>query len=99
MKKLIKKDKKLRLHIYLVEKSYFIIRFIFKNSNFFTLLRWCLFEKLESLLKKNSKTLLINKCLVSINKNRFNKLTVFSRHIFLKFIREGSMVGIKKSIW
>jgi hypothetical protein len=97
MKKLIEKDKKLRLYIYSNEKSYFIFKSIFKNSNFFNLLRWCIVDRLNLLLKNSSKTLLINKCLISINKKRFNKLTIFSRSIFLKLIRQGFVVGVEKS--
>jgi len=99
MKKLIKRDKKRRLNIYLIEKEYFIIKYIFNNFNLFTLVRWSASEKLKSLLKNNSKTLLINKCLISINKKRFNKLTTFSRHVFLKLIRQGVITGMQKSSW
>jgi hypothetical protein len=40
---------------------------------------------------------MISKCLSSINKKRFNKLTTFSRHIFLKLIRQGVIAGIQKA--
>jgi ribosomal protein S14 len=37
--------------------------------------------------------------LYSQNKKRFNKLTGFSRHIFLKKIRAGEINGFRKSSW
>ena len=40
-----------------------------------------------------------NICLYSINKKKYNKLTNFSRHIFLKLIRSGQIHGMKKSSW
>lgn len=99
MKNLLNKDKKIRLHTYLNEKKHFTLKLIFKNYNFFTLLRWFASVQLELLVKNNSKTLLINRCLLTVNKKRFNKLTIFSRHVFLKLIRKGYIVGMKKSSW
>jgi len=99
MKKLIEKDKKLRRHIKLLENQYFILRSILKNFNFFVLIRWNAFLKLKILTTNNSKVSMTNRCLQSINKKRFNKLTAFSRHIFLKLIRSGHINGIRKSSW
>ncbi len=36
--------------------------------------------------QRESKTFLITKCLQTINKKRFNKLTILSRQLFLKKI-------------
>jgi ribosomal protein S14 len=99
MKKLLEKDKKLRLSIYESEKKHFILRSIFKNNNLFTLIRWNAFFKLKLLTSTNSKIKLIPRCINSINKKRFNKLTFFSRHIFLKLIRNGDISGIRKTSW
>jgi ribosomal protein S14 len=99
MKKLLEKDKKLRLSIYESEKTHFILRSIFKNNNLFTLIRWNAFLKLNFSTSTNSKIKLIPRCIGSINKKRFNKLTFFSRHIFLKLIRNGDISGIKKTSW
>ena len=49
MKKLLAKDKKLRLNIKNVEKQQFILKSIFKNFNFFSLLRWKAFLKFKTL--------------------------------------------------
>ena len=99
MKKLLQNDKKLRYNIKLTEMKQFILKSIFKNFNFFNLIKWNAFSNLKKFTKKSSKVSITNRCLISINKKRFNKLTVFSRHIFLKLLRSGSIHGVKKSSW
>jgi ribosomal protein S14 len=99
MKKLLEKDKKLRIRIKQLEKKQFILKSIFKNFNFFVLVRWNAFLKLKTLVKKTSIISLSNRCLYSINKKRFNKLTFFSRHVFLKLIRSGKISNIQKTSW
>ena len=49
MKKLLEKDKKLRINILKIEKQYFILKSIYKNLNFFTPIRWNAFLKLKKL--------------------------------------------------
>ena len=99
MKKLLAKDKKLRFEIKKSENQYLVFKSIYKNLNFFTLVRWNAFIKLQNLSVNGNKNALSNRCLFSVNKKRFNKLTNFSRHIFLKFIRSGQTSGISKSNW
>lgn len=99
MKKLIIKDKKLRDQIKKSETHHFILKSIFKNSNFFILIRWKAFTKLKSLGFNNSKISLSSKCLKTFNRKKFNKLTLFSRHVFLKLIRSGTITGMKKASW
>lgn len=99
MKKLLQRDLILRNKIVLHETQHFILKSIVKNFNFFILIRWNAFLKLKELTKKASKVSIAGRCLASINRKRFNKLTGFSRHIFLKVIREGSINGVKKSSW
>jgi ribosomal protein S14 len=99
MKKLIEKDKKLRKNILKKEKQYFILKSICTNSNFFVLVRWNAFIKLKNTLNGSYKTSLSNRCLQTVNRKRFNKLTKFSRHIFLKHLRFGKISGIQKSVW
>ena len=95
MKKLKIKNKKLRLTTKNIEKQQFILKSIFKNFNFFNLLRWKAFLK----LKKISKISITNRCLYTTNKSRFNSTTFFSRHVFLKLIRFGKITNMKKSSW
>ena len=99
MKKLIQKDKNIRYNVKLAEKKHFILKFIFVNFNFFILIRWFALLKIKVLLKNNSKVSLIKRCLSSVNKKRYNKLTVFSRHIFIKLLQSASIPGIQKSSW
>jgi ribosomal protein S14 len=99
MKKLLEKDKILRLKNFTSENHKVVLKSIFKDLNFFTLIRWNAFIKLQDLSSNNHKNAIINRCVYSINKKRFNKLTNFSRHIFLKLIRTGQIHGMKKSSW
>jgi len=99
MKRLLEKDKDLRVKIKNSEKQHFILKSIFKNTNFFVLIRWKAFLKLESLGFKNSNVSVASRCLQTINKKKFNKLTLFSRHVFLKLIRSGLISGMKKASW
>jgi ribosomal protein S14 len=100
MKKLIEKDKKIREDFKSLEKQNFILKFIFKNNNFLMLVRWQAFLKLQMLMsKKNSRISMSSRCLYSINKKKFNKKTLFSRHLYLKQIRSGELHGFKKISW
>lgn len=100
MKKLKEKDKKTRVNFNNLEKQHFILKSIFSNLNFFILIRWNAFLKLESLIVRgNSKISTTYRCLNSSNKKRFNKLTTFSRNTFLKLIRSGHISGMQKSTW
>ena len=100
MKKIIEKDKQIRLKVKLLEKKRFVLNSIFTNFNFILTTRWIAYTKLKKLINlSNSKVSLTNKCLVSVNKKRFNKFSYFSRQIYLKLIRSGEIYGIKKSVW
>lgn len=99
MKKLLEKDKKLRLNIKKIEIKQFILKSIYKNFSFFVLIRWNAFLKLKILNKNASKSSISPRCLITINKKRFNKLTNFSRHVFLKLIRSGQISGMQRSSW
>lgn len=98
MKKLIAKDRKLRYsYLSYVEKKHLILKLILKNFNFFSLTRWSVVLKLELLTKNNSKISMINHCLLTFNKKRFNKMTLFSRHVFLKLVRSNAILNFRKS--
>lgn len=99
MKKLLEKDKNLRFKIKSLEKHHFILKSIFKNTNFFILVRWKALLKLQHIAFGNSKVSIAPRCLLTINRKKFNKLTLFSRHVFLKLIRSGKISGMKKSSW
>ena len=99
MKKLLEKDKKRCFNIEKTSQKKFILKSIFQNSNFLFLIRWNAFLKLQKLSKNNSKVSTTNRCLYTVNKKRFNKFTPFSRHVFLKLARSGSIYGVQKSNW
>jgi len=97
MKKLVAKDNKIRYFSFnYIEKKRFVLKLIFKNFNFFNLIRWNALLKLE-LLTNNSKISAVNRCLLTVNKKRHNILSVFSRHIFIKLIRKGLILNFQKS--
>ena len=98
MKKLLQKDKKLREVLKQIENKSFVLKAIYKNFNFFILVRLNSCLRLKNFLKKKSKVLIINKCFLG-TKKRFNKITLFSRNIFLKLIRSGYISGLQKSSW
>ena len=99
MKKLLEKDKKLRKHILYIEKHYLVLKSIYTNFNFFLLIRWNAFLKLKNVSNNSYKVSLSSRCLETINRKRLNKLTTFSRYIFLRLIRLGLISGVQKSSW
>jgi hypothetical protein len=99
MKKLLVKDKKLRLRIQKQEKHYFVLKTIFQNSNLFPLIRWNAYLQLSTLGSGNSIISTSPRCIYTVNRKRFNKLTPFSRHVLLRLIRNGKISGIKKANW
>jgi len=99
MKKLLEKDKKIRKTIYNFEKKKFILKSIFQNLNFFNLIRWKAYFNLTVLPSKSSKTFITNRCVKTIHKKKFNKLTNFSRMVFLKLVKENQINSIYKGSW
>lgn len=99
MKKLIIKDKKLRSELKKQEKQYFILKSIFQNSKLFVLIRWNAYRHLKTLSEINSKISKSFRCVYTINRKRFNSLTPFSRHVFIKLVQSGQISGLKKSSW
>lgn len=99
MKKFLLKDKLLRLNLIKQSKKYFILKSILKNYNLFFLLRQKAIIRLNILGNHFSKVSLINRCLYSFNKKRFNKFTFFSRLVLLKLIKNGKLSGFQKASW
>lgn len=99
MKKLLEKDKKVRKNVYNFEKKKMILKSIFQNEKFFNLIRWKAHLNLTLLPSKSSKTLITNRCVKTINKKKFNKLTNFSRMVFLKLIQTNQCNNIYKGSW
>jgi len=99
MKKLLEKDKKIRKNIKNLEKRKFIFKIISNNSSLPGLLRFNAFNNLNKIPHKASKTFISNRCVNTINKKKFNKLTHFSRIVFLKLSRNKSIHGLNKISW
>jgi ribosomal protein S14 len=99
MKKIKIKDKKARFNVKYLETQKFISKTLFNNTNFLNLLRWNSLLNLKNISLHNSKTRLSNRCILTINKKRSNKLTNYSRMVFLKQIRSGNINGIQKACW
>lgn len=99
MKKIMVKDKKNREYFNINEKQRFIIRTIERNNNFFKLLRWNANFSLKILPTNSSKTRISNRCILTVNKKRLNKLSNFSRTVFLEKVRSGYINNVQKSYW
>lgn len=99
MKKLLIKDKNLRINLKKLYKKVFVLKSLIKNKYLFKLIHF----KAILLFKNLSKLFYINavstKCVQTFNKKNFNKFTFFSRFFFLKLIRNGKILGIKKAAW
>lgn len=99
MKKLLEKDKIIRKKIKTFEKKKFILKIISNNSNLSNLIRFNAFYNLNKLPKKASKTYVSNRCVTTVNKKKFNRLTNFSRIVFLNLARNNNIFGLWKSSW
>lgn len=99
MKKILVKDQKNRNFVKHSEKIHFILKQVSNNSNFQKITKWNALNKLTYLKKVGSKTCLTNRCVKTINKKTFHKLSSFSRMTFLKLARNGMISGLRKSSW
>ena len=99
MKKLLVKDRKNRKIIKQAELKHFIFKQISTNFNFLKTIRWNALHQLSNTSKKNSKTIISNRCIQTKNKKTFHKFSNFSRIVFLKLVKSGYISGIRKSSW
>ena len=97
MKKLLEKDKKTRQVIKNFEKKKIILKSISNNLHLTNLIRFNALNSVSKMQKKSSKVLISNRCINTINKKKFNKLTKFSRIVFLKLVRNKKIYGLKKT--
>lgn len=96
MKKLLKKDKTLRTIIKKLGIKYFILKSLIQNNNLFKLIRLKAFLVLQ---KTCPKTSIVNRCVYSNSKKRFNKFSLFYRFILFKLIKTGNISGFQKLSW
>ena len=99
MKKILFKDKRNRMFIKHLEIKYFILKQISNNNNFQKITKWNALNKLTHLPKTSSKTYISNRCVKTVNKKTFHKFSNFSRMVFLRLARDGSIGGLRKSSW
>ena len=99
MKKLLEKDKKVRKKIKKLEKKKFILKIIVNNINLPYLLRFNASNSYNTITKNASKTLISNRCIATVNKKKFGKLTHYSRIFFLKLARNKKIHGITPASW
>ena len=97
MKKLFAKDRRNRELVKQLELKHFILKQISTNSNFLRTTRWNALHKLANM--SNSKTIISNRCVQTINKKAFHKFSNFSRTVYLKLVKSGYISGIRKSSW
>ena len=99
MKKLLEKDKKVRKELKKLEKRNFIFKTISNNSNLPDLIRFKALNNLTKMPKYTSKSFISNRCVNTINKKKFNKITHYSRIILLKLARHKKIYGLNKASW
>ena len=97
MKKLLEKDKKIRKNIKILEQKKFVLKLISHNFSLIHLIRLNALHNLNKLSNRSSKTFTSNKCVLTRNKKRLNKLTNFSRIIFRKLVKNKKIIGLYKS--
>lgn len=100
MKKHIQKDQKIRLRFSKQELNHIILRSIIKNENLSLIVKWNAVLKLSNLPKTQKKVRLVNRCVLTSRKAKFNNIfKKFSRLSFLRLARSGAISGLKKSSW
>lgn len=99
MKKLLEKDKKVRKKIKELEKKKFILKIIQNNLSLPYLLRFNASNNLNSITKEASKTSVSNRCVATINKKKFGRLTNYSRIFFLRLAKKRKIYGLTQASW
>jgi ribosomal protein S14 len=99
MRKLIEKDKKVRKEINKLEKKKFVLKMIQNNFYLPHIVRFNASYQLNKISKTASKTLISNRCVATINKKKFGKLTNYSRIFFLKLAQNNKIYGLAKACW
>jgi len=99
MKKLVIKDRSIRKVFKDFEKRRLILKQIINNLNFSYLIRFNALNSINTITKKTSKVFISNRCVKTINKKKFNKLTKFSRILFLKLARTKKIYNLNKISW
>lgn len=99
MKKLLEKDIKIRKKVKSFEKKRFVLKTIINNFNLANLIRFNALNNINKIQKKTSKTFISNRCINTINKKKFSKISKYSRVVFLKLARNKSISGLSEASW
>jgi len=82
------------------ENKRIILKSIIKNNNILKTTRWNASLKLTDFSYNNtSKTRIVNRCIITGRKGKFRSCYRFSRLVFLEFVRNGFINGVRKSTW
>ena len=95
MKKILLKSKKKRKQFNFLEHKIIILKSIYYNNNFTSMIRWN--NRLFLSKIKLGITKLTKRCLVSNRKNIYNGHYKISRIVFLNCARRGFINGLIKS--
>lgn len=96
MKKLFKKDKIKRKEFYKFENFRLILKSILKNNNFINMTRWNALLKLSLLPLNSNKNRQKKRCIITKRRNISSFKYRFSRIEFLRLIRGGGVLGVRK---
>lgn len=96
MKNQIQKDKNKRNLNSKIENKRVILKSIIYNNKISKIIRWNCELELTNISSINFKTGIVNRCVFTGRKGKFNKQFRFSRLSFLKLARNGFIGGLKK---
>lgn len=100
MQKLLPKNKHRSYEVKKNELKLKILKSVHANSTIFVLTRWEASLKLQkNTFNFNSFVALSPRCLKTVSKKRYNRITFFSRFVFLNVVRNGLISGMRKAIW
>lgn len=100
MKKHMRKEQITRTFFSKNELNVFVLKSLIKNENLSLIIKWNAVIQLASFSKKLNKIRLVNRCVLTTRKAKFNRtFKKFSRLSFLRLARTGMVPGLKKSSW
>lgn len=99
MKKIIFRNKKLRILIKNFKNLYFILKSIIKNKIVFNYFKYKILTFFKTSLNITYNYTALKFCVISLSKKRFTKISFYSRQLLSKKIQSGEMFGITKQSW
>jgi small subunit ribosomal protein S14 len=91
------KDKQFRVNFKNVELSNLPLLFLLKNSNVDRLTKFLILKSFTKKNKRNYRTQIKNRCVVTLRARSPLKLFHVSRILFRSFASSGLLLGVKKS--